>query len=290
MAHRDFPPYQAVDFVLRNVLRHMPVTAATRRAALWWGFRYQAGPRIVRLRDGSRIQVEPVDYLRALLYYQGTFEPQCLGLLPRYLKAGETMLDIGANIGVFTLTAARLVGPRGRVISVEAVPPNAEALRSNVSLNHLDWVDVVEAAAWSSDGVTTLGLPEGGNLGMYSVAVKTGTLFEVPTRRIDDVIEDQGCRRVSLLKMDIEGAECEALRGASRLLADHKPTIIIEINERALNRCGASSRELIGLLDAAGYVGQVIEKDGMKPLGDVSPNACLECLFQPTGGPSLPSG
>jgi FkbM family methyltransferase len=282
MAHRDFPPYQAVDFILRNVLRRVPTTARAEQLALWWGARFQAAPRIIRLRDGSRMRAEPSDYLSALLYYLGTFEPHCLRLLARYLRPGGTMLDVGANIGVFTLTAARLVGPQGRVISVEAVPPNATTLRENIALNGFNWVTVIEAAAWSSDGVVSLGLPAGnGQPGCYSVG--GDATFQARTRRLDDIVEEQGSGRVDLIKIDIEGSECEALRGASRLLADHKPIIIIEVNECTLSLCGASSGELIGILTAAGYRGEAISANIKAPLANVG---AREYLFLPQGKPS----
>jgi FkbM family methyltransferase len=286
MAHRDFPPYQAVDFVLRNILRHVPPSSRAEQLALWWGSRFQARPRVVRLRGGSSMLVEPRDYLLMLLYYLGTFEPQCLRLLYHYLRPGGTMLDVGANLGLFSLTAAKIVGPRGRVISVEAVQPISAALRDNVALNHFDWVTIVEAAAWSGDGVATLGLPEAGNSGCYSVSANGGTTFEARQRRLDDILDEQRVGRVDVLKMDIEGAECEALRGASRLLAEHRPVIIIEFNEETLQRCGASSGELRGILEAAGYRGKVIGKAGMRPLGEFGPNDCLECLFLPTDRPA----
>ena len=285
MAHRDFPPYQAVDFLLRNVLRHLPVTERLEHLATWWGFRYQAAPRVVRLRDGSKIRIEPRDYLRVLLYYMGTWEPYCLRLLSKYLRPGSTLLDVGANIGVFSLTGSRIVGPQGRVISVEAVPPTAAALRDNIALNHYDWATVVEAAAWSSEGVINLGVPEDceGTENSFRHTVSATGAFQARTRRLDDMLADLGVGRVDMIKMDIEGAECEALRGASEILAKHKPTIMIEVNEPTLTRLGASSSELIGILSASGYRGHVINPKGITPLGVVGPNDCLECLFLPEG-------
>jgi FkbM family methyltransferase len=228
------------------------------------------------------MHVNPNEYLRTLIYYLGTFEPHCLRLLHHYLHAGGTMLDVGANAGIFTLTAAPIIGPKGRIISVEPVPSLAAGLRNNIALNHFDWVTVVEAAAWSGDGVTAIGLPEGGQQsGLYTIGAGNNNSFQVPTRRLDDIVEEQRVGRVDLIKMDIEGAECGALLGASRLLANDRPAVIIEVNPTSLKDCGTSSDELIGILTAAGYQGKVIGRHGMTPIGKIGPKDVLECLFLP---------
>src|SRR6185437_6494301 len=136
-------------------------------------------------------------------------------------------------------------------------------------------VSVVEMAAGAAEGVITLGLPEGGNSGCYSAgAAGPGARYEARVARLDDLLAGLGVARVDLVKMDIEGSECEALRGATGLLRTHQPPILVELNERALRGCGSSSEEVKGLLHAEGYHGVVVGRKGLEPLGDVGPRGC----------------
>jgi FkbM family methyltransferase len=284
MAHHDFPPYQFVDFALRNVLRRVPPAPWAEHVAVWWGSRYQARPTVVRLRNGARMLVEPRDYLLIWLYYLGTFEPYCLSLLPRFLSPGGTMLDVGANLGVYTLTAAKQVGPGGRVISVEAVPTVAAALRENINRNGCSWVTVVEAAAGAGEGEAKIGKPTGSNnSGEFMVGDHgdgEGT-FSVRVRTLDDILAEAGVAKVDFVKMDIEGSEFDALRGASRLLRVDRPAFVIELNEDALRRRGSSADAVVSLFREAGYSGQTVGRKGLTPLEPLGPGGCVECLFVP---------
>ena len=145
--------------------------------------------------------------------FTGRYEPQETALLQLLLRSGMTFVDVGANWGYFSLAAARMVGPAGRVVSVEADPRACRTLRANVARNTLDAVAVVEMAA--SDRSGTLQLQEyeadASDSGSYGVTSTTtvvggGRAFTVAARALDDVLDEAGVDRVDLLKMDIEGA------------------------------------------------------------------------------------
>src|SRR5262245_23461112 len=121
--------YRVADAILRGALRRLPITKMTEHLALSWGYRYRAPQRIVRLRSGAKMRVDPNDYIDLMLYYFGTFEPQCLATIRRHCTKGGTFIDVGANIGVFSIEVARWLGPSGRVVAIEASPPNACVLR-----------------------------------------------------------------------------------------------------------------------------------------------------------------
>ncbi|MFX8593406.1 FkbM family methyltransferase, partial [Acinetobacter baumannii] len=92
------------------------------------------------------------DHLQLLLYYLGIFEPVCINQMRQHLGTGGTLLDVGANIGLFTVEGAVAVGPSGNVISIEAAPPHAQTVREAANLNSLRNVEVVAAAVGNQEG------------------------------------------------------------------------------------------------------------------------------------------
>jgi FkbM family methyltransferase len=275
------PIYQMVDFALRQALRRLPPSQWTERLALWWGYRYCPAPGVARLRSGASIHVRPSDYLQLLIYYQGTFEPHCMPYLRACAGKGDTVVDVGANIGLYTLESSLAVGPSGRVISIEAAPPHLETLRRNIKLNDMRNVSLIATAVGDSVGEATLVLGKGDNLGMYTLGHRDGDeSYTVALRPLDVLLAEQDLDSVALIKMDIEGSEYRALRGGEKTLAKYKPAILIELNDVALNRCGSSAASVKNLLREAGYRGWVVGRSAVRPIaGDLSRHDCDECIF-----------
>jgi FkbM family methyltransferase len=162
------------------------------------------------------------------------------------LRPGDTVVDVGANVGTLTLTAAALVGPGGRVLSVEAHPRTLRYLRANVELNGFTNVRTIQAAAGEEEGF--LRFTDGRLDDQNRVSVGDGGLL-VPARRLDDLVPEG---RVRLLKMDVEGFELFALRGARRVL-DRTEYLYFEYGEKACARYGYGLDEVRGLLGLAGF-------------------------------------
>jgi FkbM family methyltransferase len=191
----------------------------------------------------------------------GRYEPQETALLQSALGPGTTFVDVGANWGYFTLVAAHLVGPNGRVLSVEADPRACRALRDNIERNGLAYVSVVELAA--SDAPGTLHLQEyersasaSGNYGVTrsTTNVRGGRRFEIPARPLDDVLDERGIDRVDLLKMDIEGGEGRALAGLRRTLSARRVgQVLLELHPAHLRDQGTSAEEVMRTLRGHGY-------------------------------------
>jgi FkbM family methyltransferase len=222
-----------------------------------------------------------VDFIPLLLYYTGVFEPGMLGYLRSILRAGDTALDVGANIGVHTLECWRAVGLSGRVISVEASPSHADSVRCNLKANSYPFDFVLNVAVGDHDGEVSLGLPEGGNQGMFGVNAGNGDAFTVTLRRLDDLLEPFALSSLALVKMDIEGSELAALRGASKTIARLRPAMLIELNELALARCEASAREVVEFLADLDYDGWIVGDGHPRPITPEMPHQCDECLFLP---------
>ena len=155
-------------------------------------------------------------------------------VLAHHLRPGDTFYDLGANVGFFTLMAARLVGPTGRVHAFEPSPTTAALLRANVARNGLTHVEVHECAVAATSG--TAELMVAADSPMSRLAATPGPLteaveqIEVRTVALDDLIEAESLRPPTLLKIDVEGAEIVALQGMHDTITRHRPTILCELH------------------------------------------------------------
>lgn len=187
-----------------------------------------------------------------LIYFSGRPDPSEMSFCERYLRSGDRVIDAGANIGIYTLLFASLVGSRGQVIAFEPDPGVCSRLRENVDLNGLGGTVVIRQAAVSN----TAGQAEfstGADTGntLYSLKTYGRPAQLVSTVTLDDEIGDT---EFHLCKMDIEGAELEALKGmVGNLSRSNPPVLILELSERILGRSGKSVADVEQWLDSKGY-------------------------------------
>jgi FkbM family methyltransferase len=171
-----------------------------------------------------------------------------LELFAEAVRPGATVLDCGAHLGLQTLVAARAAGPDGTVIAVEPAPPTAAALRENVRGNGFeDRVEVVEAAATAAAGPVRLFLhPWLSRAGVADPASDAELIAEVPGVRLDDVL---GERRFDVAKIDVEGAEVDALAGLERGLERAAgATVFLECHPERLRALGVDAVEWLEAL------------------------------------------
>lgn len=169
--------------------------------------------------------------LSSLLY--GTFELAELTFVSRYLRPGDMVMDIGANVGIFSVVMGTTVGASGRVFAFEPVPANVLRLGKNLRKNGLDNVQVFPLALGISDGEMMLRMatdPAYPSLREVQGGFDNGTEVPVQVRSLDSVWEELGRPDIAFTKMDVEGAEADVLRGASRFLATCRPTLLVEAN------------------------------------------------------------
>jgi FkbM family methyltransferase len=185
-------------------------------------------------------------------YVFGENEPEVQKTLAETLREGDVLYDIGANIGFFTLNAARLVGANGCVYAFEPVPQVAETLRANIELNAFDNVVITEAAVHSRTGVADLDLSGGTTAAHVVQGVPSAVdLLRVETQRLDDLVAAGTLRPPTLVKIDVEGAERDVLAGMSQTVRAHRPVVICELH--------GSQDEFLAELADAGYVVSVLD-------------------------------
>jgi FkbM family methyltransferase len=176
----------------------------------------------------------------------GYVEPEVQQVLAERLEPGDTFYDVGANIGYFTLIAARLVGPSGKVVAVEPQPEAVRRLRHNLELNGFDHVTIVEAAIGDEEGESPLVVSPEGILEW--AALEPSPPRELPSIRVRTTTLDRlrtGLPAPRLVKLDVEGAEGRAVAGMRELLRHDRPAVVCEVH--------ASLRELSAQLEAEGY-------------------------------------
>lgn len=193
--------------------------------------------------------------------FTGIYEPQETQLAARLLEPGMTVVDVGANWGYFTLAAAHWVGPSGRVVAFEPERRLFTMLAGNVARNRLAHVTPRQLAVAEASGRVGLCAfdERSGNWGTSQItSVGGGQLCEVVA--LDDQLDREGVAEVDLLKIDVEGAEWEVIRGMQRGLARCRYRyILLECHPQLLEQRRTSVAECVAPLVAAGYRAQVID-------------------------------
>ena len=188
----------------------------------------------------------------------GGFEPAERAFVGRFLRTGMTALDIGAHPGLYTLLASKRVGPSGRVYAFEPSPRERRALRWNLGLNRCKNVVIEEMALGNVEDEGNLYVVDGHETGCNSLRPPAvpGPTWGVPVRigTLDQWLETKRVKTVDFIKMDVEGGELSALRGAERLLDRRpRPVILVEVQDIRTQPWGYRAGEIIRYLSDKNY-------------------------------------
>jgi len=192
-------------------------------AAVRLPFRLVPRNAVVRIRSGELRGWRWITGSATHGCWLGTYERPVQQLFRQRLHAGAIAFDIGANAGFFSLLASKLVGPTGHVYAFEPFPRNVYYLERHVRLNDLANVTVEARAITATSGEAQFQAGPHASMGTLS----DGGTLRVRTSSLDDLLADGRIPRPDFIKMDIEGAEGEALRGAATLLSSGPLTIVL---------------------------------------------------------------
>lgn len=186
-----------------------------------------------------------------------SYEPATDELMRSLISDGDTVVDVGANVGWFSMLAARLVGPTGRVLAIEPNPANCRLVERSAADNGFAQITVLAVAASDRSGMAALET-DGSNGRMILLdrapASALSCSFVVPLEPLDELVRRAGLERVDVLKIDVEGAEALVLRGASDILARHRPAIVCEVFPALMRTtAGVEPRAFLGELRRLGY-------------------------------------
>jgi len=233
-------------------------------------------PFVFEDRRGLRYVLQPGENAGVYLEHRGNYELAETRLCERLLQPGDVAVDVGANIGLYTLLFSQLVGPEGRVHSFEPAPENVRRLRVNLLLNDAANVEVREAAVFSREGSVTLNLFDPHLGGWHSLGrpelpdpftpgstIAPGRAIEVEAVTLDGYAAAVGLEQIALLKVDAEGAEPDVLAGATGLLERRAiAAILFEVSLPQAESLGHEPSEPFEQLEHLGYESRRIEPDG----------------------------
>jgi FkbM family methyltransferase len=218
---------------------------------------------------GLRLRVHTNDVIGRHLYKYQRYEAEVTRTLLRtvLLEPGDVVLDVGANIGWYSLVLNRAAPPGVDILAFEPDPDNFALLQANLAANSARGVTPIRAAAGPTANRERLYRYDHGNAGRHSLLpIHGGESVDVDTVRLDDVWDQQGFgdRPLRLIKIDVEGYELAALSGAPRLLARCQ-WLLGEFSPGFMRRGGVDPAELVALLVASGLVPNRIGPDGLIP-------------------------
>ena len=179
-----------------------------------------------------------------------------IAMLGDFIRKGDSVIDVGAHIGTFTLPFAIFTGIDGEVLSIEGSTKNFDLLRHNIAINQHQNVILRKAVVSDSKHSFVMHSPLGGNTGAYQFihCENASDPEAVHSLTLDEIIDaDMPNRRIDLLKVDVEGCEMDVLKGASEMLSRDTPALYVEINKDVLNERKVDFTEILNFLRDSGY-------------------------------------
>lgn len=192
-----------------------------------WFIKPATGKVVVATRFGFKINLDPIfdKNIENVIYERGVYEQGTVSVLQDFLKAGDTFVDVGANIGWLSLVGADRVAKNGKVYAFEPVPTTFDILKSNKKLNEFSQIELNQFALGNKEETLTI-YPEKENRGGASILnhhSEKGVDIEV--KKLDNLIINS---TINVIKIDVEGFELDVLKGAIETIKKDNPKLIIE--------------------------------------------------------------
>lgn len=255
------PTTEALVTLGRWYVRNAPGTLGKGTLAGRWlnpHLRDEPRRRVTETATGARFAVDTQDLIQRYLYLFGTWEPRMTHWLQNRLGPGDTYIDVGANIGYFSVLASQLVGPTGHVVAIEASRPFLDRVEQNARLNGSTNIRAVHTAVSDKDQTLTFILASSANMGANSIVPWDGpteSVFDIDAHPLPDVLTDEEIERARVVKIDVEGAEGSVVRGMAPMLQRLRPDaeVTVEVTPERMEQLGDSVEELLDTMRGAGF-------------------------------------
>ena len=253
-AERPLPPVVAgylnsLEFSRRGLLRPDPAMQ----------------PKVARM-NGYGMYAMPDDIQVGRHVLEGHYEAEVEAVFRDVLRPGMAVLDIGANIGVFSMLSAHLVGAAGAVLAIEPNPANARLIEASRRLNGFDHVTVLQMGAGRRPGLLALNTTHSNGTtsepdGALEQLLQAQTVACMPVDAL--VSASWAGRRVDMIKVDVEGAEYNALLGAAGVIGRDRPVIVTEFSPTFMpGISGIDGPGYLAWLFGQGYAISILRRDG----------------------------
>jgi len=200
------------------------------------------------------------DMIPGRIFHFHIWEPNNSSVIAHLLKEGDVFIDVGANIGYYSIFASKLVGPSGRVVAIEASPEISKKLKGNVILNETKNIRMINEAASDHTGFLDLFVGNKRNTGSTTTVQELGTapLGRVAARPLPDMLTEDEIERATLVKIDVEGAEAGVVRGILGARWRNDLKLIVEINPEVESKGGEN---LFTMLRDHGFLAYAIDNE-----------------------------
>ena len=232
---------------------------------LWW-----LGSDVkTRTIFGDQMMVNTSERLGRSIYYFGIWEPNLTYYVLDHLQEGDVFIDVGANVGYYSILAGKAVGETGGVVAIEAAPQTFEQLCVNLKLNAIQNCRLLKLAAWNGPGeisffakadrsdVTSTANPE--------LAQKWGNQreFKVPCAPLSSALTAGEAAKARLIKIDVEGAEWRVLEGMSDMISQCRPDmeVVVELAQEGLDAAGKKCDDVVDLFRRWGFRPYLLDND-----------------------------
>ena len=239
----------------------------------------------ITYRKNILLDLDIDDWIQQHLYFLGGYEEKEIRFLTGVLEPGDVFIDLGANIGLFSLVASSIISDTGKVYAFEPYSENFVRLTHHLQLNQCTNVIAEQSAVSDQAGAIDLkGDRSSNNKGMISQYNKTFTVTEtVPCLTLDKYYNDKIKTSVKCIKLDIEGGELNAIRGMAGILKMHNPILLIEVNDELLKMAGSSAVDLERELSLFNYSKYYLDKDGRLISSRLEDDHSFNYVFVPSG-------
>ena len=236
--------------IARAWIRYVPCTLT--KHWVWDRFSWRYRPFICRTRFGAIMKGNTEDLIQRHLYYFGVWEPHLTRVVSSMLKSGDVFIDVGANVGYYTLLAAPIVGELGGVVAIEASPSIFRLTLEHISLNGIRNVRAINAAATELRGRVQLYPGRSANIGGTSIVYQVSDAEPIDVEGIPlaEILTDEEVARTKLIKIDVEGAELLVLLGLAAVLPRLRrdAAILMEVSAVHLSEGDAAVRRIFTLM------------------------------------------
>lgn len=242
--------------------------------------------KVINDYDGNiKMNLSLKDWIQKQIYFLGYYDKIGIDCLKHHVKNGDVFIDIGANIGSYSLIASKEVGESGKVIAFEPINSIYSKLKKNIELNEAKNIEILPLAVYNEKKQINLFCSNLENEGMSSIIENdqcSGKIETVEAIKLDNFINENNIQKVDFIKIDIEGAELPALQGMVETITKNLPLVLIEISESVLTNAIYSADDIINFFKNHNYqLFQIKENGFTQPLTDIVNTAYTNYLFKP---------
>ncbi len=266
----------------------------------WWKYINLKKPVIMKWANNLNLRIYPKNEVFRAIFVRGIYDPNLIVILDSLLPRNGVMIDIGSNMGYCSLLLSQSVGEEGRILAIEPSERDFLRLVDNVNLNKLNNISVHRIAISDVIGKVTLAIApeERSALNTLGTEFSNKGIERVDVEAVDSTTLDAFCEKESLevinvIKMDIEGSELKALKGAKNTIEKYRPALVMGINKNALKANDASIEEIEATLKELRYKTYVFSETPFFVLKEVESLENIEgniivCLHESFMPPVLP--